>query len=64
MMTVPGPAPSDEVTAHVVGEITKRFAEAERPIVVIDACAGRFGMAGTVRKLVEGCGIRFFESKL
>ncbi|KAI9636386.1 thiamine diphosphate-binding protein [Dioszegia hungarica] len=64
MMTVPGPAPSDEVTAHVVGEITKRFAEAERPIVVIDACAGRFGMAGTVRKLVEGCGIRFFETPM
>lgn len=56
--------PSDDVTQHVVEEITERFAKASKPIVLIDACAGRFGMATTVRKLVEGAGIRFFESEL
>jgi pyruvate decarboxylase len=63
MMTKPMSAPSDDITEHVVGEITKRFSAAQRPIVIVDACAGRFGMASTVRKLVEGCGVRFFESK-
>lgn len=55
-------APSDDVTAYVVEEITKRFGEAKKPIVLVDACAGRFGMGPTVRKLVESCSIRFFES--
>jgi len=55
-------APSEEVTAYVVQEITARFAKADKPIVIVDACAGRFGMAAEVRKLVEGCGVRFFES--
>ena len=48
---------------HVVAEITERYVKAERPVVLVDACAGRFGMAGEVRKLVESCGIRFFESE-
>ncbi|KAK1921586.1 thiamine diphosphate-binding protein [Papiliotrema laurentii] len=56
--------PSDDVTQHVVEEITERFAKASKPIVLIDACAGRFGMATTVRKLVEGAGIRFFETPM
>lgn len=60
----PSAAPSDEVTEHVVAEITKRFAEASRPIVLVDACAGRFGMAKTVRKLVEGANVRFFETPM
>lgn len=51
------------MTKHVVADITKRFADAKRPIVLVDACAGRFGMAKTVRKLVEAAGIRFFESE-
>lgn len=55
-------APSYEVTEYVVEEITARYAKAQRPVVVVDACAGRFGMAGEVRKLVEGSGLRFFES--
>jgi hypothetical protein len=59
----PAPA-SDKVTEHVVEEITERYVNAKKPIVLVDACAGRFGVAGEVRKLVEGCGIRFFESKL
>ncbi|WVR04642.1 hypothetical protein IAU60_001653 [Kwoniella sp. DSM 27419] len=57
-------APSDDVTAHVVSEIAQRFKAAKKPIVLVDACAGRFGMAGEVRKLVEGCGIRFFETPM
>jgi pyruvate decarboxylase len=56
-------APRNEVTDHVVEAITARFANAEKPIVIVDACAGRFGMAGEVRKLVEGAGVRFFESE-
>ena len=55
--------PMEEVTQHVVEEITARYAKAQKPIVIVDACAGRFGMAGEVRKLVEGCGVRFFESE-
>lgn len=62
-MTEKAHAPSDDVTAHVVGEITKRFADAVKPVVIVDACAGRFGMSSTVRKLVESCGVRFFESE-
>jgi pyruvate decarboxylase len=46
-----------------VAEIARRYAAAKKPIVLVDACAGRFGMAKTVRKLVESCDIRFFESK-
>jgi pyruvate decarboxylase len=46
-----------------VEEITERFSKAEKPIVIVDACAGRFGMASTVRELVETCNIRFFESE-
>nr|XP_018265449.1 pyruvate decarboxylase [Kwoniella dejecticola CBS 10117]OBR87607.1 pyruvate decarboxylase [Kwoniella dejecticola CBS 10117] len=57
-------APSDEVTAHVVEEIAQRFKQAKKPVILVDACAGRFGMAGEVRKLVEGCGIRFFETPM
>ena len=57
-------ASSDEVTEYVVEEITARFAKAEKPVVIVDACAGRFGMASEVRKLVEGAGVRFFESEL
>jgi pyruvate decarboxylase len=51
------------VTEYVVEEITERFAKAKKPIIIVDACAGRFGMAGEVRKLVEKCQIRFFESE-
>ncbi|WVQ83245.1 hypothetical protein IAT38_005384 [Cryptococcus sp. DSM 104549] len=60
----PTQPPSDEVTAHVVQEIADRFKAAKKPIVLVDACAGRFGMAGEVRKLVEQCGIRFFETPM
>ena len=30
----------------------------------MDACAGRFGVARDVRKLVEAAGIRFFETPM
>ncbi|WWD00611.1 hypothetical protein V866_007546 [Kwoniella sp. B9012] len=62
--TAPVRAPSDDVTAHVVEDITQRFKNAKKPVILVDACAGRFGMAGEVRKLVEGCGIRFFETPM
>ncbi|WWC67969.1 uncharacterized protein I206_101888 [Kwoniella pini CBS 10737] len=60
----PTRAPSDEVTAYVVEEIAQRFKKAKKPVILVDACAGRFGMAGEVRNLVEGCGIRFFETPM
>ncbi|WWD21511.1 hypothetical protein CI109_105997 [Kwoniella shandongensis] len=62
--SVPAAPASDEVTAHVVEEITARFQAAKTPVVLVDACAGRFGMAGEVRKLVEGSGIRVFETPM
>jgi pyruvate decarboxylase len=48
----------------VVAEITRLYAAASRPIVLVDACCGRFGMANDVRKLVEGCDIRFFTTPM
>jgi pyruvate decarboxylase len=51
------PAPLQDVSDYIVGEIVQRFQKAERPIVLIDACAGRFGMA------VETCKIRYFDSE-
>ncbi|WVO16552.1 hypothetical protein L204_104231 [Cryptococcus depauperatus] len=56
--------PSDEVTAHVVEDIAQRYIAAKKPIVIVDACAGRFGMAGEVRRLVDACAIRFFETPM
>ncbi|WVQ76006.1 hypothetical protein IAR50_005642 [Cryptococcus sp. DSM 104548] len=60
----PTAPPSDEVTAHVVEDIAARFADAKKPIILVDACAGRFGMAKEVRKLVDTCQIRFFETPM
>jgi pyruvate decarboxylase len=57
------PAPLQDVSDYVVGEIVQRFQKADRPIVLIDACAGRFGMAGEVGKLVEICKIPYFDSE-
>ncbi|KAL7420001.1 hypothetical protein Q5752_004964 [Cryptotrichosporon argae] len=54
----------DDVTAHVVEAITALYAKAAKPVVIVDACAGRFGMAGEVKKLVETAGIRFFETPM
>ncbi|EIW71256.1 hypothetical protein TREMEDRAFT_71102 [Tremella mesenterica DSM 1558] len=56
--------PSDDVTTFVVDEITKMYAQAKKPIVLVDACCGRFGMAGEVRKLVEATGLRFFSTPM
>lgn len=55
--------PPDAVTDHVVREITDRFAKAQKPIVIVDLCAARFGMTDEVRRLVEQSHIRFFASK-
>ena len=60
--TGPAAPPSDKATEHIVEEITTRFVKAQRPVIIVDACCGRFGMAGEVRKLVETCGIRFFDT--
>jgi pyruvate decarboxylase len=40
------------------------FAAASHPVVLVDACCGRFGMQAVVRKLVESCGIRFFTTPM
>lgn len=52
------------MTAHVVDEITKLYADASHPVLIVDACCGRFGMQGVVRKLVEACGFRFFTTPM
>jgi pyruvate decarboxylase len=53
----------DEILNHVVERITLRFKASKKPIVIIDACCQRFGCAEEMRKLVEGTGVRFFESE-
>lgn len=53
----------DVVTEHVVKLIAKHYETAKRPIVLVDACAARFGMGPIIRHLVETCGIRFFTSE-
>jgi pyruvate decarboxylase len=55
-------APSEVVTEHVVNLITQKYAQAKKPMVLVDACAARFGVGRLVRELVEKCGIRFFTS--
>jgi len=40
------------------------FAAASHPVVLVDACCGRFGMQPVVRKLVESCGIRFLTTPM
>ncbi|TXT07242.1 hypothetical protein VHUM_03412 [Vanrija humicola] len=54
----------DEVTEHVVKIITRLYEGAQRPIVLVDACAARFGMGPIIRHLVEACGIRFFTTPM
>jgi len=54
----------DELLSHVVERITARFKASKKPIVIIDACAERFGCADELRKLVEGSGVRFFETPM
>ena len=44
--------------------IVFRFKNAKKPVILVDVCCGRFGMETTVRKLVEECGIWFYDSQL
>lgn len=60
----PAYATSEDVTHTVVAEITKRFAEAKNPIMLVDACAARFGVAPHLKKLVDECGIRYFSTPM
>ncbi|BEI99613.1 hypothetical protein CcaverHIS631_0406560 [Cutaneotrichosporon cavernicola] len=57
-------APPELVTSHVVDVITKKYAAAKRPTVLVDACAARFGVGDLVRELVESCGLRFFTTPM
>lgn len=54
--------PSEKVIDHIVALVTERFRKAERPVVLVDACASRFGVGPLVRHMVEACGIRAFTS--
>ncbi|KAL1411686.1 hypothetical protein Q8F55_002652 [Vanrija albida] len=58
------PPKPDSVTEHVVALITRLYAKAQRPVVLVDACAARFGMGPVIRHLVEACGIRFFTTPM
>jgi pyruvate decarboxylase len=48
----------------VVNLITQKYAQAKKPMVLVDACAARFGVGRLVRELVEKCGIRFFTTPM
>ncbi|KAL7408983.1 pyruvate decarboxylase [Mrakia frigida] len=47
-----------------VDRIVALYEKAEDPIVLVDACAGRFGMEGWALKLVEETGMTFFETPM
>lgn len=53
----------DDVIVYVVEDIIKWFGEVKKFIIFVDVCVGRFGMVIEVRKLVDVCGIWFFESE-
>lgn len=65
----PPPASAAEATlegpsAHVINRIVARYEAAEDPIVLVDACASRFGMEGWALKLAEETGMQFFETPM
>ena len=53
----------DDLNSFLVAEINQRYLAAQRPILLVDACAARFGMRGVIRQLVEVCGIKNFDSE-
>lgn len=60
----PADVTSEEVTQTVVNEITKRFAAAKKPVILVDACAARFGVGPHLKQLVDQCSIRYFSTPM
>ncbi|KAF8682453.1 hypothetical protein RHS04_02581 [Rhizoctonia solani] len=48
----------------VVGEIQRLFEASHDPVVLVDACAERFGVEGEVEKLVTATGVKFFTTPM
>jgi pyruvate decarboxylase len=58
------PEKNKEVLDHVVQEIAKKFEKSEKPVIIVDICADRFGCGQGIRELVEKTGVRFFETPM
>ncbi|QRV86347.1 pyruvate decarboxylase [Ceratobasidium sp. AG-Ba] len=48
----------------VVDEIQRLFEASHDPVVLVDACAERYGVETEVEKLVAGSGVRFFTTPM
>ncbi|GAA5938357.1 alpha-keto acid decarboxylase family protein [Sporobolomyces koalae] len=58
---------ADEVqerTQFVLKEIQRLFEKAKQPIVLIDACAIRYGVGHLVRDLIRATGVKFFTTPM
>ncbi|GAA5835602.1 hypothetical protein JCM5353_000904 [Sporobolomyces roseus] len=58
---------ADEVqdrTDFVVKEITRLYDEAKEPIILIDACAIRYGVGHLARDLVQATGCKFYTTPM
>lgn len=48
----------------VIDRIVALYEKSEDPVVLVDACASRFGMENVVRKLVEQTDMTFYETPM
>ncbi|KAF8758973.1 hypothetical protein RHS01_02837 [Rhizoctonia solani] len=55
---------ADKELELVVGEIQRLFEASHDPVVLVDACAERFGVEGEVEKLVTATGVKFFTTPM
>lgn len=55
--------PSPEVQ-DALDKIVAAYEAASDPVVLVDACASRFGMESSVRKLVDATEMTFFETPM
>ncbi|KAL7409361.1 thiamine diphosphate-binding protein [Mrakia frigida] len=65
----PPPASAADVILEGPGKafvdtVVALYEKAVDPVVLVDACAGRFGMEGWALKLVEDTGMSFFETPM
>jgi len=57
-------AAAKEELNHVASEIQRLFEASVNPIVLVDACAERFGVEREVEKLVRTTGVKFFTTPM
>ena len=63
----PASAADAEITGDtkiVVDQIVSMYEKAKDPILLFDACGGRFGMENWCLKLVEALGIRYYLTSM